>query len=406
MAGSTTTTTARSSNPPVLLTDTKVASLKPPADGQEEHRDLKVTGLRLRIGAGGKKTWIVRARAGEKIVNKKLGNYPAMGLGPARIAAEKLLTALARDRGTEGIDRTFGSVAETWIDKVAKPKNRSWRLQERRLELHVLPKWKDKKIAEIRRGDVRDLIEGLEGDVLPNMVLALVRPIFRFALSRDWIEASPAEGIEKPKAEKSRERVLSEDEIVRIWRATELLGYPFRQYVQTLLLTAQRRTEVASMRWEAVDLDAGTWTLQASETKSKRAHLVPLSKPVVESLKAMPRFGDFVFSTDGESHMSGYAKVKRKLDEFIGRDKGREMPGWTFHDFRRTASTHMVRLGILEEVVGKVLNHAAQGVTAKVYALHRYEPEKRSALDRWAAEVMRLVAGKAEGNVVELRPAS
>lgn len=406
MAGSTTNTTARNSNPPVLLTDAKVASLKPPAEGQEEYRDLKVIGLRLRIGAGGKKTWIVRARAGEKILNKRLGHYPAMGVAAARTAAERLLTALQRDRGTEGIDRTFGAVAEAWIEKVAKPKNVSWKLQERRLELHVLPKWRDRKIAEIRRSEVRDLIEGLEGDVLPNMVLALIRPIFRFALSRDWIEASPAEGIEKPKAEKARERVLGEDEIVRIWRASELLGYPFRQYVQTLLLTGQRRTEVASMRWDAVDLDAGTWTLRASETKSKRAHLVPLSKPVVEGLKAMPRFGDFVFSTDGESHMSGYAKVKRKLDEFIGRDKGKDLPGWTFHDFRRTASTHMVRLGVLEEVVGKVLNHAAQGVTAKVYALHRYEPEKRSALDRWAAEVMRLVTGKGDGNVIELRPVS
>ena len=222
MAGSTTTTTARSSNPPVLLTDTKVNGLKPPAMGQEEHRDLKVPGLRLRIGAGGKKTWIVRARAGEKIVNKKLGNYPAMGLGAARTAAEKLLTAVKRDKGTEGIDRTFGSVAETWIDKVAKPKNRSWKLQERRLELHVLPKWRERKIAEIRRSEVRDLIEGLEGDVLPNMVLALVRPIFRFALSRDWIEASPAEGIEKPKADSARDRVLSMDEVVRIWRALRI----------------------------------------------------------------------------------------------------------------------------------------------------------------------------------------
>jgi integrase len=271
--------------------------------------------------------------------------------------------------------------------------------------MHVLPKWRDKKLSQIRRADVRELIEAIEGDVLPNRVLTTLKTVFRFALSRDWIEASPAEGIEKPKADTARDRFLNEEEIARVWRATELLGHPVRQYVQTLLLTAQRRTEVASMRWDAVDLEAGTWTLQASETKNKRAHLVPLSRPVIERLKAMPRFGEYVFSTDGKTHVSGYAKVKQRLDEYIAVDGGEPMKAWRFHDFRRTASTHMVRLGVLEEVVAKVLNHSPQGVTAKVYALHRYESEKRSALDRWATEVMRLVAGKDERKVVELRPA-
>ena len=408
MAAQSSTTTARGSNPPVLLTDTKVAGLKPPAEGRDEYRDLKVTGLRLRVGSGGKKTWIVRARAGEKVVNKRLGHYPAMGLGPARVAAENLLGALSRDSGTEGIDRTFGAVTEAWIEKVAKPRNSSWKLQERRLEMHVLPDWRDRKIAEIRRSDVRDLLDGVEGEILPNRVLAIVKTVFRFAMSRDWIEASPAEGIEKPRpdGDADRDRFLDMDEVARVWRATDLLGFPFGPYVRLLMLTAQRRTEVASMRWNALDLDAGTWTLEARETKSSRAHLVPLPAPTVEILKALPRFGEFVFSTDGKTHFSGYAKVKRRLDNFMAPSGGDPLTPWRFHDLRRTAATHMVRLGVLEEVVGKILNHAARGVTAKVYALHRYEPEKRSALDRWAAEVMRAI-GQANGdNVVPIRPAS
>jgi hypothetical protein len=104
-----------------MLTETKVAALKAPADGGEEHRDLKVTGLRLRVGSSGKKTWLVRARAGEKVLNKRLGHYPSMSLGAARTAAEKLLDTLSRDGGTEAIDRTFGDLAEAWVDKVAKP---------------------------------------------------------------------------------------------------------------------------------------------------------------------------------------------------------------------------------------------------------------------------------------------
>lgn len=385
-----------------MLTDAKVAAIKAPATGQEEHRDTKVTGLRLRVGSGGKKTWTVRARAGAKVINKKVGTYPAMKLGAARAAAERLLEALAKDGTTEAIDRTFGAVAEAWLDKVAKPKNSSWKLQERRLEMHVLPKWKDKKIATISRADVRDLIDGVEGDILPSRVLAIVRTVFRYALSRDWIDSSPVEGIAKPNADTARDRVLSMEEAAAIWTAAGLLGFPFGHYLRVLALTAQRRTEVASMRWADVDLEAATWVIPAKETKSKRAHLVPLSAPVVEILRGVPRLGEFVFTHDGETHVSGYAKAKARLDGFIAAAKV-EMSPWRLHDLRRTAATHMVRLGVSEEVVGRVLNHASRGVTAKVYALHTYAPEKRSALDRWAAELTRAVGGKATGKVVRLR---
>jgi integrase len=384
-----------------MLTDAKVAAIKPPAAGQEEHRDTKVTGLRLRVGAGGKKTWTVRARAGAKVINKKIGSYPAMGLGAARTAAERLLGALARDGSTEAIDRTFGAVAEAWVDKVAKPKNSSWRLQERRLEMHVLPRWRDRKIATLTRADVRDLLDGVEGDVLPGRVFAIVKTVFRYALSRDWIDASPVEGVKRPTSDVARDRVLSMEEVTAIWNAAGLLGFPFGHYLRALALTGQRRTEVAAMRWNDVDLDAATWIIPAKETKSRRAHLVPLSRPLISILRDLPQLGEFVFTHDGETHVSGFAKAKARLDSFIAAGEVKVAP-WTLHDLRRTAATHMVRLGVSEEVVGRVLNHAPKGVTAKVYALHTYAPEKRNALDRWAAELMRSVAGEPVSKVVPL----
>lgn len=384
-----------------MLTDAKVAALKPPVAGQEEHRDNKVTGLRLRVGAGGAKSWIVRARAGSKVINKKLGSYPAMGLGAARTAAERLLSALARDGSADAVDRTFGAVAEHWIEKVAKPKNDSWRHTQRQLERHVLPAWRDRRIMDIRRADVRELVEGIEGEVLPNRVLTLIKTIFRHAVAREWIDASPAEGIAKPKQEAERDRVLAMPEVARVWRAAVLLGYPFGQFTQVLALTAQRRTEVASMRWADVDVDTKTWTLKGADTKSDRGHLVPLSDPVVEILKMIPRMGPYVFTSDGVTHMSGYGKAKLRLDALLKPDG--DLEPWTFHDLRRTAATHMVRLGVSEEVVGRVLNHALKGVTAKVYALHSYAPEKRSALDRWAAEVLRAVSGSEPSKVVAIR---
>lgn len=384
-----------------MLTDTKVASIKPPESGQVEYPDAKVTGLRLRVGHGGAKTWIVRRRVGSKVINKKLGTYPMMGLAGARKAAERLLEALARDGSTEALDRTFYTVAEYWIDKVAKPKNDSWKDVHRKLQLHVYPAWRDRKIAEIKRSDVRELLDGIEGVVLPNRILSAIKTIFRFAMSRDWLEASPVEGITKPKAEPVRDRVLDMGEIKQVWDACALAGFPFGSFVRTLILTGQRRSEVAGMRWADLDLKAATWIIPAGDTKAERTQLVPLSPMAVALLEGLPELGEFVFSNDGETHISGYSKGKLRLDKFIAAN-GTALATWRLHDLRRSAATHMVRLGIPELVVSRVLNHAQQGVTARVYALHSYAPEKRHALDTWAAEIDRAVNGERGGNVVRL----
>ncbi|HEX8667119.1 MAG TPA: tyrosine-type recombinase/integrase [Allosphingosinicella sp.] len=375
-----------------MLTDARVAAFKPPAKGQKEYSDQKVTGLRLRVGAGGTKAWIFRARTGDRTINKKLGSYPGMNLSEARAAALKVIAAISRGGNAEAVERTFGAVAKHWIEKVAQRKNDSWQYQERRLQLHILPVWRGRKIVDIRRTDVRALLDGLEGVVLPNRVLALVKTIFRYALSQDWIDFSPAEGIRKPQIERERDRVLTMGDVAQIWKATELLGYPFGPYIRLLVLTAQRRTEVASMRWDDLDLDGSMWTIPAANTKGERRHFVPLSAAAVQILEPLPRLGVYVFTTDGRTHMTNYAKLKTRLDGFLAAS-GRAVAAWRLHDLRRSAATHMVRLGIREEVVGRVLNHAATGVTARVYALHSYGPEKRQALDTWADEVERARAG-------------
>jgi integrase len=371
-----------------MLTDAKVAALRPPSSGQKEYPDNKVTGLRLRVGAGGTKAWIFRARARGRTINKKLGTYPGMKLVEAREAALRAVEAVARSGSAEVLERTFGALAEHWIKNVAKPNNDSWKNQERALERHVLPRWKDRKVADIRRADVRDLVEGLEGLVLPNRILTLVKTIFRFALSCDWIDFSPAEGIQKPRIERSRDRVLTMTEMATIWKAAEHLGYPFGPYVRILSLTAQRRTEVASMRWADVDLETANWTIPAAVTKSERKHAVPLSPLALATLHPLPRLGDFVFTTDGRTHMTNFAKLKARLDAYMAA-AGPTLEPWRLHDLRRSAATHMVRLGVREEVVGRVLNHAVTGLTARVYALHSYGPEKREAVELWAEELER-----------------
>ena len=167
-----------------------------------------------------------------------------------------------------------------------------------------------------------------------------------------------------------------------------------------LLLTAQRRGEVAQMRWRDVDLEAELWTLKAAQTESGRPHNVPLSGPVVDILGAMGRFkGDYVFTTSGERPISGFSKAKIRLGKVM-LDARREwdpdateMEHWTVHDLRRTAATHMAGANVPPHVLAALLGHSPgriMGVSA-IYIRHRYLKERREALEAWGAYVLGLV---------------
>lgn len=365
------------------LTDQRVAAIQPPPQGQAEHPDDLVTGLRLRVGAGGRKAWIVRTRAGGKPINRTLGAYPALKLADARDVARGLLTQIAKE-GLPKPKKTFGEVAELWIDNVAKARNASWRNQERQLALHVLPHWRDRAIDSLTRGEVRDLIDAIDGEFAPIRVLALIKTVMRYALYRDYLDVSPADAIPPPGVYVPRDHYLSMSDLARVYRAAELLGYPNAGFVKLLILTGQRRTEVAAMRWDDVDLKAKTWVIPGEMSKNDRAQLVPLATQAVDLLAAQPRIGPFVWTTDGETHIRGFSKAKTRLDTFLATPP---MEPWRFHDLRRSMATHCVRLGVSEEVVERLLNHTPKGVTARVYALHSYEPEKRKALKLWADEL-------------------
>jgi integrase len=173
--------------------------------------------------------------------------------------------------------------------------------------------------------------------------------------------------------------------------------------VRLLILTAQRRGELAGMRWENVDLKSCLWTLPKEQTKSGRVHDVPLSRQTVEILRELPRFerGSYVFTTtSGEKPVVGFSKAKRILDrEILKRagQKGRRLE-YTMHDFRRTAATWLAQHGTPPHVLSAVLNHspgAQQGVTA-IYNRYRYSEERREALERWAEYVASLGKAKAQ----------
>lgn len=282
----------------------------------------------------------------------------------------------------------FEEVAEKWLESVASRKNRSWKQQRRQLQRHVYPSWKNKEVAELKRRDVYLLLDEINGVVLPNRILALLKTILNFAVSREWLEKSPAEGVPMPRREKVRQRVLTMREISFLQDACIRLGYPFGFFVLMLLLTAQRRTEVASMRWAELDFVNRDWILPDIKTKSNVAHSVPLSSFAIDLLDHITPNGEYVFTSDGCTHISGFSRGKRLLDLRANFHGGR-IEGWRLHDLRRSAATHMVRLGALETIVGRILNHSQHGLTSRVYALHSHTAGKRQALEHWGAELRR-----------------
>jgi integrase len=161
--------------------------------------------------------------------------------------------------------------------------------------------------------------------------------------------------------------------------------------VQLLILTGQRRAEVAGMRWNEFDLNAGIWTIPPARSKNHRQHEVPLVPGAVEILRSLPRFegSEFVLSA-GNTPPSGFSRCKARLDRAIAKaNGGQPFPPWVVHDIRRSVASGMARLGINLPVVEKVLNHLSGsfGGIVGVYQRHSFEEEKRQALEAWARHV-------------------
>jgi integrase len=267
------------------------------------------------------------------------------------------------------------------------------------LEKDVLDVWGHRRIQDIGKRDVIELLDGIVdrgGGLTANRVFAAIRKLFNWAITRAIIVSSPVTGIKPPLAEVRRDRILSDAEILWVWRASSELSYPFGPFVQLLLLTGQRRTEVSGMTWGELDLDKAEWLIPGARTKNSEAHSVPLSGAALDIIKSLPRIKSdqgFLFTTTAKSHVTGYSRAKADLDKLIVAGAlGADIPHWTFHDLRRTVASGMARLGINLPVIEKVLNHTSgsfAGIVG-VYQRHSFAEEKRNALEAWARFVLSL----------------
>jgi integrase len=423
------------------LTDLKIRSLKPAADGKPyDIKDTQVPGLHVRVMPTGHRSFVLLGRFPNKPhpTRRALGGYGQLTLEGARDKAREWRRLISRgiDPQTQELrDRqavlrqqatTFAAVAEDFIkDKLRTEKKGPEVAQDMRREL--IPRWGNRPISDITPKDVRDLVKSIKdrGKLYQaHNTLVTIRRFFSWAIDQHvyGLESSPCDRL-KPKAivgkRLSRTRILDNDELRAFWRATTRLGYPYESLYRMLVLTGQRRNEVGWARWSEINLEQKLWTIPASRMKGGAAHVVPLTDDVLAILKELPRFkaGDYLFSsTFGKKPVRGFNRAKRALDRHmlrswraLGRIRGedrrdRTIQPFVIHDVRRTMRTGLSAIPNISDLVRElVIGHTKPGLH-KVYDQYAYLNEKRHALDAWAGRLRSIIEPQ-PAIVVELRTA-
>lgn len=270
----------------------------------------------------------------------------------------------------------------------------------------------------------------LKGAAMTGRTAAYGRAAFAWAAKRGMVAANPFANLPVAKSVAKRERVLSDDELGEIWRAASDAAAPYGPIIRLLILTGQRRGEVAGMAWGEISDDLATWAMPGQRTKNGAPHMVPLSSPARDLLRALlPEHEDdarraieerraqgaLAFPGALGTPFAGWSKAKAALDNAVvdaramaAADAGTNpapLVPWSVHDLRRTVATGLQRLGVRLEVTEAVLNHisGSRGGIAGVYQRHDWAAEKRTALDGWTAYILAIIEGRsATDNVVTL----
>lgn len=428
--------------PAKALTDIAIKNLQP-GSARREIPDGKIGGLYYVLQPSGAASWALRYRHLGKPCKLTIGSG-AIPLKDARDLARVALVKIAKGEspGAEKIAaRRAARVAEgrvsdiiekivpSFIDKYAKRSCRetTWKEYERILNSNVLKAWRGRRLGEITRGDIHDLLDGMiarGAEVQANRTFAAFRKLCNWALERGVTDFNPCNGLKAPTQEKSRERVLSDDEIRLAWLAFEKVGWPFGKLGQLLLLTGARRDEIGEARWEEYDPARKMLVLPPPRMKAGAAHEIPLTDTAVKLIESLPKIAAkpkeqgqkeqepvYLFTTSGERPISGYSKSRKILDrvieEMVKGERGADAPlppHWVLHDLRRTVATNLQRLGTRLEVTEAVLGHVSgsrAGIVG-IYQRHNFADEKKAALEAWARKLDAIVSGKPAGNVVEL----
>jgi integrase len=272
----------------------------------------------------------------------------------------------------------------------------------------LLPGWGGRPLTGITRRDVIAIVFGIHdggSKIAANRTLAYIKKFFAWCVERGLLDASPASLVKNPARETSRDRTLSDVEIRAVWRACDRCGAAGRA-IQFMLATGCRRAEAGGVVWSEIDFGDRLWRLPAHRVKNNRSHELPLSDVAIACF-AEAR-GAFAFSTDGgTTPVNGWSKAKRRLDAAALEELQRERPGadfpeWHLHDLRRSVATNLARLGVDRVVIGKILNHTANGDVTAIYDRYGRDREITEAMAAWGLRLKQIVDGK-PADVVSIR---
>jgi len=375
------------------LTELAIRKAKP-AEKRYDLFDASVRGLGLRVATSGTKSWFIMRRVKGRMLRSTFGRYPELTLAEARLKAPEVLSVMESGLAAgQRIKDPFQVVLDEWLKK-DQAKNKSVHQVRVAMYRHAVPVLGAIPVGSIQKRDLIRMIDKILDDGSPvaaNRVLAFTKRFFSWCRERDILEQSPAETIKPPSKEKVRDRVLNIDEIKSIWSASTQIGYPWGPIFQLLFLTGARLREVSQANWIEIVIADRALNLPSSRTKNKRPHQIQLSDQAMSIIEVLPRVEGqtLLFTTNGTTPVSGFSKIKKRLDIVSG------VNNWRFHDIRRSFATHSTeRLGISPVIIDKILNHVTGQVrgVAAVYQHGEYLEDRRKALQKWGNFIQELVS--------------
>jgi integrase len=397
------------------ITASSVAALTLP-EGKTDHVvwDSSLPGFGVRLRGGGRH-YVVQYRIGQQQRRESLGDVRKVTLDMARANARQLFARveLGEDPGAErqakreaanAVVLTLGVVAKQHLEAkrdVLRPS--TFKSNDRNLHVHFGP-LTGRPLAEIKRAEIAARLQEIVkqyGRTTASRARSALSTLFNWSMKEGLCETNPVVATNDPLAnvDNSRDRVLSDRELVAVWNACR--DDDFGRIVKLLVLTGCRRDEIGSLKWSSeIDLDAGTMTIAAERSKNRRAHVLTLPPMALDILKSIPRREDrdYVFGVSGQGFQR-WSAYTTALRERLG-----EMPPFVLHDVRRTFRTGLGRLGIPSHVAELAINHTRQGIEA-VYDRYTYQHEIASALTQWAAHIAAILEGRPASNITPLRRA-
>ena len=387
-----------------------------------DHTDPATPGLQLRVRKKSdsfSRTWLLRYRWRKEWVRIVLGHAPGMSLVEARQRAQELRKAIddgidprrARPRRREPVaaplpptsgrpddKHSVEFLVSEFIARYLRPTRKRPEYAEAILARDVLPKWKGRDARTIDPSEVIDLLDGIVdrgSRVMANRTAALLSQLFRFGIHRHIVKTTPVQLLFRPGGkEKARQRTLTEGEL-RIFLADPQACTRYERLSRVmlvLLLTGQRRGELALARWSRIDFDAKTWTIPDEDSKTGRGHVVPLTDWAVEEFRALKREAEsspwVLPSTGGINHVDP-KQLTRSVAKCQKRFKERGIAEFTLHDLRRTCRTGLSQLKVEPHIAERVLNHAQEEMEG-VYDQWKFADEKCTALEKWSTYLIGL----------------